>query len=61
MVEDRCVVCGNIVPEGRMVCPQCENAQIKIGMILQSVQATEEHVKEVYGIKEKENGKDCSY
>lgn len=21
---DRCVVCGEIVPEGRMVCPKCE-------------------------------------
>lgn len=21
---DRCVCCGEIVPEGRMVCPQCE-------------------------------------
>ena len=23
-MEDRCVCCGDIVPEGRMVCPQCE-------------------------------------
>lgn len=22
--EDRCVMCGQIVPEGRMVCPVCE-------------------------------------
>ena len=22
---DRCVCCGEIVPEGRIVCPQCEN------------------------------------
>lgn len=22
--EDRCVMCGEIVPEGRMVCPCCE-------------------------------------
>lgn len=21
---DRCVMCGEIIPEGRMVCPQCE-------------------------------------
>lgn len=21
---DRCVVCGEVVPEGRMVCPNCE-------------------------------------
>ena len=23
-MEDRCVCCGEIVPEGRMVCPNCE-------------------------------------
>ena len=22
--EDRCVMCGQIVPESRMVCPMCE-------------------------------------
>lgn len=25
MSEDRCICCGEIVPEGRMVCPYCEN------------------------------------
>ena len=25
MSEDRCVCCGEIVPEGRMVCPICEH------------------------------------
>lgn len=23
-MEDRCVMCGEIVPEGRQVCPICE-------------------------------------
>lgn len=23
-MEDRCVMCGDIIPEGRMVCPVCE-------------------------------------
>lgn len=23
-MEDRCVCCGEIIPEGRMVCLQCE-------------------------------------
>ena len=23
-MEERCVVCGEIVPEGRQVCPMCE-------------------------------------
>jgi len=22
--DDRCICCGAIIPEGRMVCPQCE-------------------------------------
>lgn len=25
MNENRCVCCGEVVPEGRMVCPVCEN------------------------------------
>lgn len=25
-MENRCVCCGAIIPEGRMVCPQCESA-----------------------------------
>lgn len=24
-MENRCVCCGEIIPEGRMVCPNCEN------------------------------------
>ena len=24
-MEDRCAICGEIVPEGRMVCPMCED------------------------------------
>lgn len=24
--EERCVMCGEIIPEGRMVCPRCERA-----------------------------------
>ena len=27
---DRCVSCGEIVPEGRMVCPMCESGSIPI-------------------------------
>lgn len=23
-MEDRCIVCGEVVPEGRQVCPKCE-------------------------------------
>ena len=24
MSENRCVVCGDVIPEGRQVCPICE-------------------------------------
>lgn len=24
LTEDRCVCCGAVIPEGRMVCPPCE-------------------------------------
>ena len=24
MKDNRCVCCGQIIPEGRMVCPECE-------------------------------------
>lgn len=24
-MEDKCILCGVIVPEGRMICPRCEN------------------------------------
>lgn len=24
MMEDKCVCCGEVIPEGRQVCPQCE-------------------------------------
>ena len=27
MSEDRCISCGEIVPEGRMVCPNCERGR----------------------------------
>ena len=27
MSEDRCVICGAYVPEGRMICPDCEARQ----------------------------------
>lgn len=25
-MPNRCVCCGEIIPEGRMVCPNCENS-----------------------------------
>ena len=28
-MEDRCIMCGEIIPEGRMVCPACEAAVLR--------------------------------
>ena len=25
MNEEKCVICGDVVPEGRQVCPKCES------------------------------------
>lgn len=37
-MEDRCVCCGEIVPEGRMVCQQCEDKAEEMRMA-ESVEA----------------------
>ena len=42
MSEDRCIVCGGFVPEGRMVCINCENCEpnfdtIKITVLLDKI------------------------
>lgn len=62
MNENRCVICDEIIPEGRMVCPLCINRYIKIGMILQSNQSIDEEVEQAYNFTkrrecEKENDK----
>lgn len=53
MNEDRCVCCGEIIPEGRMVCPQCDQQEIRIGNLLQSINATSEQIKKAYEFLEK--------
>lgn len=30
MKENRCIMCGQIIPEGIMVCPNCENNQLDV-------------------------------
>ena len=52
MDNNRCLYCNEIIPEGRMTCPLCEKAQIKMGMILQSFQATKEEVEAAYNFME---------
>ena len=46
MDADRCIGCGEIIPKGRMFCLQCEHRAMKIGMILQSKNATADEVKD---------------
>ena len=28
-MENKCVTCGEIIPEGRQVCPKCEDTTLK--------------------------------
>lgn len=55
MNNNRCLCCNEIIPEGRMICPLCERAQIKMGMILQSLKATEKETKAAYDAMEGNN------
>lgn len=48
MNEERCVCCGEVIPEGRQVCLSCEYSITKVGAILQSRNATEEEVTKAY-------------
>ena len=54
-MENRCVVCNEVIPEGRMVCPCCEHSYIKMSMILQDCNATKEEVKFAYDFMEENN------
>ena len=41
-MEDRCIMCGEYIPEGRMVCHKCEEAEpsfdtIKITVLLDKI------------------------
>ena len=48
MDVDRCIICGEPVPEGRQVCWGCEHHIDKIGSILQSQNATKDDVIKAY-------------
>ena len=62
MDVDRCIVCGEPVPEGRQICLNCEYRIDKIGTILQSQNATKDDVIRAYefiqkGIKDNEQNR----
>lgn len=42
-MEDRCICCGAIIPEGRMVCPDCESGKIP-AMNTKPVEKTDQYV-----------------
>ena len=45
MNVDRCVNCGEIIPEGRMVCPRCEEtAWDKISKRMKEIMNMDEHI-----------------
>lgn len=54
MTENRCVICGAIVPEGTQVCPICEDAYLKVREYIDTVKAKYKEVEE----KEKGNERD---
>jgi uncharacterized Zn finger protein (UPF0148 family) len=48
MSIDTCIHCGRVIPEGRIICPICEQKEVKLGAILQSNNATEEEIEGAY-------------
>lgn len=58
MNEERCICCGEIIPEGRQVCWSCEHSITKAGAILQSRHATKEEVSEAYRFLEAQEKND---
>ena len=48
MDAERCAFCDAIIPEGTHVCWSCEHKVMKTGAILQSLEATDEEVKQAY-------------
>ena len=54
-MEDRCVACGAIIPEGRQVCKNCE---IRYGVIKENQEEPRYFgVDKEYMLSEKGNGK----
>ena len=47
-MENKCVCCGKVIPEGQMVCWNCRHTELKYGAILQTMGATKEETERVY-------------
>ena len=53
MSEDRCIICNKVISDGKMMCSLCEDACTRIGMILQSRDATKDEIKKTYNFIKK--------
>lgn len=54
MDAEKCIYCHEIIPEGRDVCSICEHKIMKMGRLLQSMNATDEEIQRAYDTLEKE-------
>lgn len=48
MDADRCICCGEVIPEGKMICSKCEQEEIKTGVLLQNNGATAKEIQDAY-------------
>ena len=54
-MNEYCVCRHSVIPEGRRVCFACEKGRIKLGMILQTLNATKEDIGSAYNFMEGED------
>ena len=47
-MEDKCVCCGDLIPEGRQTCWKCEQAILKVGKVLQNDKTLKERTRPTY-------------
>ena len=55
MNENKCIYCGKTVDNNQKTCASCERGFMKLGMIMQSRQATEEEVDAARKMMEAKN------
>ena len=54
-MKKRCTSCNEIIQNEEIMCSNCRHIQMKIGMILQSLNATKEQLEEIYAAMEKKD------